>query len=259
MSEQIKTVGSDHIQEALYSVTSKGEYLCANSAITRGVTGIPNNLDECFNRFPSVFDTAVKLGFLRSSPTGLTYNLWTGATAPPFNPIDTFQPVDLLLGNPSNECNEILNPTNELGLAWMGCLWGTPEAVFSCVCPQIGEKFEAYLKLRLNSATFWNTPKSVPCDRAEFLDAFKYGKKANVTIPGDFKLKLGQVVELNVTAASGYPYSSTSSLLNGLYYIIGIKHVVTNSGTHETALSLSQIAQQFTSQQAGSTFLADYP
>ena len=30
--------------------------------------------------------------------------------------------------------------------------------------------------------------------------------------------------------------------LNATYYVTGIKHVITNSGTHETALSLTQIA-----------------
>lgn len=255
MTHQIKTLGTDYAQEALYSVNSRKEYICANSSITRGVTGIPQSLEECFNKFPGVKTIATNLGFARSISGGITYSLFTGFTAPTVNLTNTFAPIDSLLDKPAYECNEIVS---KLGSAWLGCLWGTPEASFSCTCPDIGPNFEAYLKLRLNSATFWNTPKNVPCERAEFLDGFKYGKKANVTVAGDFKLKIGDVVELNVDASSGYPYSATRSSLNGVYYIIGVKHVITNSGTHETALSLSQIAENVTAAQTGSTFSADY-
>jgi hypothetical protein len=121
-------------------------------------------------------------------------------------------------------------------------LWGTPNIPFSCVCPAVRANYHNYLKLRLNVCTFWNTPKETPVKRAAFLDTIKYSTKVIVTIAGDFNLRIGQVMELNMNAASGYPYASAPSITNGLYYIIGIKHVVTNSGTHETALTLTQMS-----------------
>lgn len=259
MPRQIKTIGSNYAQESVLPITSRDYYVCANSSITRGVTSTPISLDECFTKFPSVQNIAYKLGFLGTGPNGFVYSLITGATAPQTNLTNSSTAyVDLLLDNPSGECSRVQS-SSFFGNDWLGCLWGTPNAPFSCVCPEIRPKFEAYLKLRLNVATFWSTPKNTPCNRAEFLDAFKYGKKATITVAGDFNLKLGQVINLVVNAASGYPYYDSESELNGLYYIIGIKHVVTNSGTHETALSLSQIAPYQTASEAGSTFAADYP
>ena len=122
---------------------------------------------------------------------------------------------------------------------------GTPSAPYSCTCPEVRPNYEAYIKHRLNVASFWNTPVETPVKRAEFLDAMQYGRKIDVTIAGDFNLKVGQVVKLRLNGISGYPYSSSNSFLNGLFYIIALKHVVTNSGTHETALSLTTIPSDY--------------
>ncbi len=63
-TNQIKTYGTNYSQEALYGLNSRDTYICANSSITRGVTGIPNTLDECFDRFTGIKDIATYLGFL---------------------------------------------------------------------------------------------------------------------------------------------------------------------------------------------------
>lgn len=239
MSNQIYTYGSNVSQQALYPVISKPIYECANSSITRGVTGYPSSLDECFQSYPGIRDIAEAIGFYRPDTGGSGYTLWTGQTCPPETNLFTqFTPVDVYFETSSHECNEIVS---QLDVNWLGCLWGTPSAPYSCTCPDIGPKYEAYLKHRLNVASFWNTPVETPVKRAEFVDALKYGKKVDVTVAGDFKLRVGQVVNLRVTGVSKYPYASAESYLNGLYYITGIKHVVTNSGTHESALALTQI------------------
>lgn len=269
MSKQIVTYGTNESKLAFYGLNSRGVYECANSSITRGSTSAPIELNECFNRFPSVKTIAMNLGFIQgvcgSSPLGTTYafDLWKGASAPSGNQLSAEQlnPINLYLSDPSSECISI---KQKLGTAWLGCLWGTPALPFSCVCPNVGPRFYAYLKLRLNVATFWYTPKDTPIKRAEFLDAIKYGKKVNITVGGDFKLKIGQVVDLAIDASSGYPYQNGSSLMNGLYYIVGIKHVVSNSGTHETALALTQIPPPSSSivvseNNATTKYVADYP
>jgi hypothetical protein len=259
--KEIKTY-SNASQEAFYPVTSKLEYICANAPITRGITSAPSTLDECFKSFSGIKDLAVSLGFLGLSGSSFIYTLWSGATAPTswpgFSGACGPHVLDVFFNDPSKECNGVFAST-DLGKNWLGCLWGTPDAPFSCSCPDVGPLFHAYLKLRLNVATFWNTPKNTPVKRAEFLDAIKYGKKANITVAGDFKLKIGQVVYINVNGVSGFPYTSSGSKLNGYYYIIGVKHVITNGGGHETALSLTEIPPITNPMTAGSTFAADYP
>lgn len=257
-SKQIKTYGTNESKEALYSANSRSEYICANALITRGITEAPETLDQCFEKFEGVKELAQSLGFLGLSGASFIYTLWSGSTTSGGSAPPRLEPLDLYLNQSAAECGEVKS-SPFFGKEWLGCLWGTPETSFSCTCPDVGSLYHAYLKLRLNVATFWNTPKNTPVKRAEFLDAIKYGKKANVTVAGDFNLKMGQVVYLNVNGVSGFPYSSSGSLINGYYYIIGIKHVVTNSGGHETALSLTQIPPIETPTQAGSTFAADYP
>jgi hypothetical protein len=261
-AKQIITYGTNYSQEAFYSPTSRGAYDCANAQIARGITGIPNTLDECFNRFGNVKEIAELLGFITGScgpintacgsgSTTYGYTLWTGATTQGLSGA-TF--IDMYLNNTAKECSSVVG---WLGTGWLGCLWGTPDAPFSCTCPSIGPQFEAYLKHRLNVATFWNTPKNMPVKRAEFLDALKYGQKSDVTVAGDFNLKIGQVVYIRVDGASGYPYQQAESPLNGYYYIIGVKHVVTLN-THETALSLTKIPENKAPVADGGTFAADY-
>jgi hypothetical protein len=257
-TRQIKTYGTNYSQEAYYAVNNKSTYECANSSVTRGITLSPLSLNDCLDRFTGIKDIAQKIGFLHgiagapstldlSGPYGVTayfqkvegngynYYLWTGATGGTADGgIDPYFPVS------SMECSEV---ESTLGYDWLGCLWGTPTSNLSCRCPEIGENYDSYLKLRLNNATFWNTPKETPVKRSEFLDAFKYGKKVDVTIAGDFKLKVGQVIYLNANYSSGYVNDPNNvSDISGNYYITGLKHVVSNSGTHETSLSLSQIA-----------------
>lgn len=257
MTKEIITFGGNETKRALYGFNSRDVYKCANTSLTRGLTYEPITLKDCFDRFPSIRSIAQNIGFITgicgstglgspsgsSTPTGgftYEYDLWTGSTSlkSATLPAENFKPIHIYLDEPSKECSYI---HQELGTAWLGCLWGTPAIPFSCTCPNIGSKFYAFLKLRLNVATFWNTPKDAPIKRAEFLDALNYGRKLNVTIAGDFDIKIGQVVEIMVTGASGYPYQEEASVVNGLYYIIGIKHVITNSGGYEMAISLTQI------------------
>jgi len=262
MSDQIKIYGSNNSKEAKYSVTSKGVYECANAQLTRGATGTPASISECFKKFPEIEDLAKSLGFLQQVgeeegpvPEGQQgpgepipvygYTLWTGAKPIEFGEFPTSEDLekDTLFDDMSYEGQLVKGPTYEnfLGEDWLGCLWGSPHAPYSTTCPDIRQNYEAYLKLRLNDATFWNTPKQTPVNRAEFLEAFKSSKKSMVTVAGDFNLKIGQLVYLNVNNASGYPYNNTNSFLTGYYYIIGVKHVL-SLGTHETSLTLSQIA-----------------
>jgi hypothetical protein len=190
-------------------------------------------LEECFSKFPGVLAIATAVGVTGSA------SLWSfpGVT---YGPQGLTYPLDIYLGTASNECKEI-SKNNRLGKDFFGCLWGVPEAPYNCSCPDLGPKFEAYLKLRLNVATFWNTPKATPVKRKEFLDALKYARKLTINIAGDYSIKVGNFVEILANNISGYPYFSGGSVINGIYWVLGVKHVFTNSGTHETILTISDI------------------
>jgi hypothetical protein len=233
-TKQIITYGTNSSQEAITSVTSRSSYECANAKITRGVTLAPNSIEDCLNSFPDVKKIADAIGFT-------TGNLNLNDSVCPEGLSGSSGPFNLLLENSSLECREVY-ASSDLGEEWLGCIWGTPNAPYSCVCPDVKSKYEAYIKFRLNDAAFWNTPVETPVKRAEFMDAFKYASKITATIAGDFLLKVGTLVYVRLTAVNKFGIASTESYLNGYYYITGLKHVVTNSGTHETALFLSSIA-----------------
>jgi hypothetical protein len=239
---QKKVWSSNNSSDSFLPISSREGYVCANASITKGVTGAPATIQQCFERFPYIANIADALGVtLEKTVSGQkVYNFWTGpGTGPAFDPSFVSNPVDLNLPKPATECD---NVNAQFGDEWLGCLWGSPEASFSCICPYVGDKYEAYLKHRLTVATFWNTPKYVPVQRREFLDEIRYGRQITITISGDFNLSLGDVVEVNVTAASGYPYGSYPSSLNGKYWVLEIKHVINSGGTHETRLKLGQMA-----------------
>jgi hypothetical protein len=69
----------------------------------------------------------------------------------------------------------------------------------------------------------------------------KYARKLTINIAGDYSIKVGNFVEILANNISGYPYFSGGSVINGIYWVLGVKHVFTNSGTHETILTLSDI------------------
>jgi len=232
---QKKVLGSNNLNEALMPFSSKEEYTCANAQITRGFTSSPPTLQNCFDRFPSIKATAAALGVSSG-------NIWAGpGTGTGGNVVGQPKLVDVFLSNSSNECIEVAKST-VLGADWLGCLWGTPEASFSCTCPEYGPKYEAYIKLRQNVATFWNTNNDTPVKRQEFIDSVQFGPKVEFTTSGDFKYKVGSVVAINVTGISKNPKNQAFSIVNGKYWIVAIKHVITNSGTHESRLTLTQLA-----------------
>jgi hypothetical protein len=262
-SKQIYTYGNSENQSGFYPVISRDAYECANSSITRGVTSTPGSIEECFEKFPSVQEIAEAVGFYKGAVDGTSgspggaagtsgssggFTLWEGPTGcpPTNNRFTSSEPVDIYFDTPNEECTKI---NSVLGTDWLGCLWGTPSAPYSCICPEVNPNYEAYIKLRLNVASFWNTPVETPVKRAEFIDALKYGSKIDVTIAGDFNLKVGSIVNLRINGISSRPYSAVTPSANGSYYITGIKHVITNSGTHESALALTQLAPL-----AGGTF-----
>jgi hypothetical protein len=230
---KIVTLGANVLNVPLGNFGARDEYICANAQLVQGVTSIPSSLEECFSKFPGVLAIASAIGVTGSN------SLWSfpGIT---FGPTGLTYPIDIYLGTASNECQEI-NKNNKLGPDFFGCLWGVPEAPYNCSCPELGSKFEAYLKLRLNVATFWNTPKATPVKRKEFLDALKYARKLTINIAGDYTIKVGNFVEILANNISGYPYYSGASVINGIYWVLGVKNVFTNSGTHETILTLSDI------------------
>ena len=229
---QIKIIGSNKVKRPLYPLVSSNEYVCANAQITKGYTAAPDSLEYCFEKFPKVKQVAEIMGITSSD------SLWTG----PGTQYDPNNLNDIYLPNASEEMTLV---KQNLGEEWLGCYWPAPDAPFSTNCPDINSRYEAYLKLRLNIATFWYTPKETPVKRREFLDSLKYARKMDIVISGDLNLKIGDVVYVKADNISGYPYSTGQSVMNNYYWVLGVKHTFTNSGTHETMIRVSQIYHTF--------------
>lgn len=232
LPNQIKIIGATQVKYAVNPISSKDSYTCANALITRGVTSAPTDLPTCYEKFPQIKDVAESMGVTLCQ-------LWNGPGIPP-----TTAPVifDTLLGITSDECAKVGGLTYGLGVDWLGCLWGSPMSSISCTCPTIGSRFADYLKLRLNVATFWNTPISAPPQRSEFVDVLQNGEKINILVPGNLNVKAGDVVELKVDNMSSYSSAEDiTSVLSTKYYVLSVKQSYTSSGTHETNLLISRI------------------
>jgi len=226
---QIKTIGATKINYAKNTISSHDSYMCANALITRGVTSAPETLNDCFERFPNVA--------LIASNLGVSSTMWAGpGSPPPEGSVPTI--FDPLLGITSEECEKV---KNVLGESWLGCLWGSPMAPFSCTCPDVGQNYVNYLKLRLSDATFWYTPIDAPVMRNQFAELINHGEKISIDIAGDFRIKPGNVVELKVDNMAAYSNTIPVSILSKKYYVLSVKHTISNSGVHETKLVLSDI------------------
>lgn len=232
---QIKTIGASKVNYAKNTLSSKESYECANALITRGVTTAPETLSSCFERFPNVAIIASNLG--------VSSTMWGGPGSPPAA-ANVPKIFDTLLGITSEECGKI---KDTLGESWLGCLWGSPMASFSCTCPDVGTNYVNYLKLRLSDATFWYTPVEAPVMRNQFAEFINHGEKIYVDIAGDFKIKPGNIVQLRVNNMAAYSNLVPESVLSKKYYVLSVKHTITNSGVHETKLVVSDLRPNETS------------
>jgi hypothetical protein len=223
--QQIKTLSATKIQTTQFPGGSRRVYDCANPYITRGVTSQPTSYNDCIEN--SIYGTRVsdivnKIGGFPS---------WAGPPAITGVPstIDS-----TIIGESSPECDSI---EGTLGSDWKGCYWAASDSVFSCDCPEVGENYNNYLRLRLNVATFWNTKIETPLLRRQFLDYIEYSPQITITVAGDFSLKPGQLIKISADSISGYDTNILKSIISTTYYIVSIKHTVINSGVHETAIT----------------------
>jgi hypothetical protein len=227
---QITTLGSTQVQQSQNIGSAKNAYVCANAEITRGITQQPISITDCYEKFPYIAAIGESLGITSNMPY----------FPEPVGTITNSEKLllDLYTGLNSDESSNI---KDILGEDWLGCLWGSPEAPFSSGCPHVGENYEAYLKHRLNVATFWDTPISTPSQRQEFLDSLKFGPRINFTIAGDSSIRPGDVITVRVDNISGYPYTNYRSELSKQFYVLSVKNTYTNSGVHETSISAARL------------------
>jgi len=223
--QQIKTLSATKIQTTQFPGGSRRVYECANPYITRGVTSQPNTYTECVENSiygSRIADIVTNLGGFPS---------WAGPTAISGIP-STINSTTI--GEVSPQCDSI---GSLLGNDWKGCYWSASDSIFSCDCPEIGENYLNYLKLRLNVATFWNTPRETPLLRRQFLDYIEYSPQITITVAGDFSLKPGQLFRVYADSISGYDTNILKSIISTVYYVVSVKHTILNSGVHETAVT----------------------
>lgn len=252
MSKKITILGTNILKlQTGNAVSNRMDYTCANSMITNGIQSAPISLEECYSLYPDILQIARDLG------VGTTYGLPAvfGATGNTSGVLSCgisgscgfgtgpTGGLSLIFPAPARESVKV---EEYLGRDWIGCFWPDPLASFSSDCPRYGSMFETYLKYRLGSATFWNTPPEIPVDRQQFIESIK--DLVEITVAGDFGQRPGSIVYIKIDNATGLvtqnPELSTESIKTGYYYVLRTKNVIKNDGGHTTILSLSRMTRQ---------------
>ena len=121
-----------------------------------------------------------------------------------------------------NECNLI---RENLGEDYLGCLFSNPTAPNSCNCPEQGPEYLNYLEHSRTYATFWDTPIETPLRREAQMIQLGY-QKANGVLPGDFSLKPGEVITVDIDPGEGSAYPDKRQA--GRWMVTGASHLITS-------------------------------
>lgn len=248
MSKKIVILGTNILKlQTGNAVSNRMDYVCANSQITTGARKAPNSLDECYEQYPEILQIAKQLGVgntysllatfgLSGNTSGIKVCGFSGASGFPFASTGG---LTLIFNEPARESQLV---EEILGKDWLGCFWPDPLASFSADCPRYGPLFETYLRYRLGSATFWDTPEYVPIFRQMFVESIK--DLVEITVAGDLSQRPGDIVYIKIDNASGLttenPNIPNESIKSGYYYVMRAKNVIKNDATHTTILSLSR-------------------
>ena len=150
-----------------------------------------------------------------------------GATAqgPDGITADFTEPTCQELKNLEVEINECDLIRENLGEEYLGCLFSNPTAPNSCNCPEQGSEYLNYLEHSRTYATFWDTPNETPLRREAQMIQFGY-QKASGVLPGDFSLKPGQVITVDIDPGVGSFYSDKRQA--GRWMVTGASHAITS-------------------------------
>ena len=98
-----------------------------------------------------------------------------------------------------------------LGEDWLGCVWGDPKSTLNCSCPCLGKHFLDYLKYSQTYCTFWQTPPERPLLRnAQMMQILS--NKIMITVLGDFTLRPGNIVKINLPGKRYHGYWLVSTI-----------------------------------------------
>jgi hypothetical protein len=240
MAKKITILGTNILKiQTGNAVSNRDSYTCANPKITSGQVEAPSSLEECYELFPEIkiIADALEASFgLSGASGGVCICGLSGASG--LGIAGGSGGFTLIFSEPDPEC---VNIYGILGKEWAGCFWPDPMATFSCNCPLYGDMFENFLKYRLGSATFWDTPIDVPIQRQDFIESIK--ELIEITIGGDLSQRPGDIVYVKMDDPTGLATLSDDSparqVKTGYYYIMRAKNVIKNDGGHTTILSLS--------------------
>lgn len=247
MSKKITILGTNVLKlQSGNAIANRSEYICANNDIVNGAIA-PANLTECFERFPNIKLIAdvigVSAGYMFPSGSGISGN--TSGICPCTVAGLSGSSGSMLLGF-SSATKEVQKVIEYLGKDWTGCFWSDPYAIFSSGCPDVGPMYDTYLKYRLGSATFWNTPVNAPVKRQQFVESVK--DLVEITVAGNLSQRPGDIVYIKVDNATGLITDNPDDLpltniKSGYYYILRVRNVIKNDGGHTTILSLGTFLQ----------------
>jgi len=250
MSKKITILGTNVLKlQNGNAIANRPEYICANNDIVNGAIA-PVNLTECFERFPNIKLIADQIGVSSGYvfPAGGSVIGNTSGTCPctvSGSCGACGSSAGLLLGF-SSATKEVQKVIEYLGKDWLSCFWADPYAIFSSGCPDVGPMYDTYLKYRLGSATFWNTPVDAPVKRQQFVESVK--DLVEITVAGDLSQRPGDIVYIKVDNATGLVTDNpddlpSSNIKSGYYYILRVRNVIKNDGGHTMVLSLGNFLQ----------------
>ena len=145
------------------------------------------------------------------------------------------KPTDEILEEAKRKTKECELISDRLGESWLGCMWSNLDDPISCNCPCRGDKFSDYVEYTRTWATYWDTPANSPLLRnAQMLQL--NSQKALIVVNGDFSLKPGQLIKLNIPL--GIDAERSESRVSGNWLVSQIIHSFATQQTHRMTVSL---------------------
>jgi len=126
---------------------------------------------------------------------------------------------------------------NSLGESWMGCNWDNPDHPSSCNCPCVGEDYPKFKEYMSTYSSFWDTPKKTPLLRNAQMTLIN-SIKAQMSLPGDFTLKPGNLVEISMKDLDPDKNEFDKSA-SGKWLVESISHII-GTNNHNMQVSLTR-------------------
>lgn len=124
-----------------------------------------------------------------------------------------------------------------LGEDWLGCEWDEYDDFASCNCPNVGGKYKKWKEYVSTYSTFWDTPKDTPLLRNAQMTLIN-AQKAQMTVAGDFNLKPGQIIKIEIKDIDQEGNEKSKSA-SGKWLVDTVTHFI-EPQTHKMQVTLTR-------------------